>query len=155
MILYKRGWALLRSIPSFKWSHDITQRHMTLPNVTWHYPMSHDIKPCHMTPHNVTWHYPMSHDIKQCHMTSHNVTWQHTMSHDITHDTTQCHMTPQNVTWHHTMSHDCRDKGVQESKTRKRREERVKKPTAGDDDEWETVTRTGKQLTIQVGGACN
>ncbi len=51
------------------------------------------------------------------------------------------------------MSHDCRDKGVQESKTRKRREERVKKPTAADDDEWETVTRTGKQLTIQVGGA--
>ncbi len=50
------------------------------------------------------------------------------------------------------VSHDCRDKNVQESKTRKRREERVKKTTTADDDEdkWETVTRPGKQLTIQV-----
>ncbi len=42
---------------------------------------------------------------------------------------------------------------MQESKTRKRREERIRKPIAPDDDDedWETVTRPGKQMTIQVG----
>ena len=41
---------------------------------------------------------------------------------------------------------------MQESKTRKRREERIRKPIAPDDDDedWETVTRPGKQMTIQV-----
>ncbi len=41
---------------------------------------------------------------------------------------------------------------MQESTTRKRREEKIRKPVAADDDDedWETVTRPGKQMTIQA-----
>ncbi|XP_064392162.1 eukaryotic translation initiation factor 3 subunit C-like [Halichondria panicea] len=56
------------------------------------------------------------------------------------------------TTYHYTADYFLkRDKNVQESKTRKRREERIRKPIAPDDDDedWETVTRLGKQMTIQ------